>query len=135
MTQKMSTRPSLIAAMRLRCPYCRKTPLLADHAWFVFAHGCQRCDYPFEREEGYFTGAAWVINYTFAAFWGLLTGGLLLWKRPQWGSFSISLITAVVALLAATLFFPFGKALWLWLDHVFHPLEDWETFNSRPSNT
>lgn len=135
MTRKTTARPSLIAALRLRCPYCRKTPLRAPHSWVVFARGCPRCDYPYEREEGYFTGAAWVINYTFAAFWGLLVGGLLLWKRPQWGSLWISLITAVVALVAAAFFLPYGKAIWLWLDHVLHPLEERETLKSGPQDT
>lgn len=135
MTRKMSRRPSFFAVLRLRCPYCRKAPLLAPKSWIVFASGCPKCDYPYEREEGYFTGAAWVINYTFAAFWGVLIGGLLLWQRPQWGSLLISLITAVVALLAAIGFFPYGKALWLWLDHVFHPLEERETLRSRSEGT
>ncbi len=114
--------PSLIAALRLRCPYCRVTPLRTPGSWFTFRDGCPTCGYRFEREEGYFTGAAWIITYTAASLPGLALGGVLLWKMPELDSFLVGAIAAAHVLLFAVLLMPFGKAFWLYADHRLNPL-------------
>src|SRR5262245_11275954 len=116
--------PRLTSALRLRCPYCGVTPLRSPRAWSQFRDGCEICRYRFEREEGYFTGAAWIITYTAAVLPAVALGLWLLWRFPELDGRSVAAITAAVGAATALLLMPFGKALWLYTDHRLHPLAD-----------
>ena len=116
--------PRLVHALRLRCPHCGVTPLRTAGSWFTFRDECPRCAYRILRETGYFTGAAWVMTYTAASLAGIATGAALLWQKPEVDSLVLAAMASVVAAVTAFLFMPFGKALWIWLDHVLHPLEE-----------
>lgn len=114
--------PKLTHALRLKCPHCGNSPLLKQGSWLEFQTGCEPCGYEYEREAGYFSGASWVINYTVAGLTGLSAGALLLWLAPTLSLNMILGIASGLALVVALAFFPVGKALWIWLDHVLHPL-------------
>jgi uncharacterized protein (DUF983 family) len=113
---------NLAYALRLRCPHCGETPLLEPGSWLTFRDGCRKCNYTFEREPGYFTGASWVINYTVAGVTAAGAGALLLWQAPGVPLDLVIGIAAAVGIAVAIGFFPVAKALWMWLDHKLHPL-------------
>jgi hypothetical protein len=115
-------------ALRLRCLHCGETPLLRPGSWFQLREGCPRCNYLYEREPGYFTGASWVLTYTAGALAGIAAGAVLLWRLPELSSTTVSFAAAAAAALTAFGFMPFGKALWLYLDHFLHPLEQQEAW-------
>lgn len=117
-------KPQLGKAMSLHCPYCGKTPLRAEKSWFEFRVGCPSCRYLYEREDGYFTGAAWMVNFSFGALLGFAIGFTLLAMEPRPDSMVIALIINAVIIVACMSFFPFGRALWLWADHLLHPLTE-----------
>lgn len=114
--------PQLSHALRLRCPHCGKSPLLQEGSWLTFRQGCEPCGYEFEREEGYFTGASWVINYLVAGISGAGVAALMLWQAPTLSLETVIAIAAFIGISVAVAFFPIAKALWMWLDHMLHPL-------------
>lgn len=116
-------KPKLLFALRLRCVLCGRHPLQKKGSWFTFNQGCSSCCYLYEREEGYFTGAAWVIGYGFLAV-ALL--GFALITYTFFKSFSpmqILLTSVSLSLPSCLLFFPYSRSLWMYMDHYFHPLE------------
>lgn len=115
-------KPSLLAVARLRCPLCGKTPL-QDHSWFQFKAGCVECDYRFEREPGYFWAAAWVFTYTASSLAGLGVAAGLYRLWPHWDILLIAALAALTILPLSLFLFPYSRALWMWMDFYFHPLE------------
>lgn len=114
-------KPSLLFAIRLRCPYCGKTPLRQLGSWFQFRLACPQCRYQFEREEGYFGGA----THLGLSFMSLVSCGgaaLVLWRFPETDALAISLILAVVILGFGVWSFPYNRAIWIYIDHRLHPL-------------
>ena len=67
-------------------------------------------------------GAAQMMNYAFAALTAMIGGAYMVWKHSDAGDFLVAGIPALFAGVAALLFIPFGRALWLWMDHALHPL-------------
>lgn len=122
---------SLISLLRLRCPYCGSTALRAGKSWFNFADGCQVCDYSFEREPGYFTGASWMVNYTVSALSGLGMGAALMILFPDLDGLVVAAIVSVFLIAFGLWFIPYGMAIWLGFDHFIHPLRPEDRF--RPS--
>src|SRR5688572_13075286 len=60
-----STTRLLFRGFTLRCPRCGGGRLF--RRWFRMMTRCPRCEYPFEREEGFFLGA-YVINLAVTQF-------------------------------------------------------------------
>lgn len=119
-----SSSPKLLHALRLRCPHCGKSPLLNQGSFVTFAKGCEPCQYRYEREVGYFSGASWMMNYAFATLMAMSAGGYMVWKHSDAGDFLVAGIPALFGGVSAFLFIPFGRALWLWMDHKLHPLTE-----------
>lgn len=119
-----SSKPSFIFAMLLRCPHCGKTPLRRKGSFVEFDKGCDICGYRYEREIGYFSGASWMMNYTFAALIAMLAGGYMVWKHSDAGDMIVAGIPALFGGVAAFLFIPWGRSLWMWIDHTLHPLTE-----------
>jgi hypothetical protein len=125
------TKPKFTYALMLRCPHCGITPLLRKGNLIEFRKGCEPCDYRYEREIGYFSGASWMMNYTFAALIAMAAGGYMVWKHSDAGDLIVAGIPALFGGLAALLFIPWGRSLWMWFDHMFHPLSEEDRFD-RP---
>ena len=116
-------KPKLRHVLRLRCPHCGVTPLRAEGAWLRFREGCPDCDYRYEREPGYFWGSAWIVTYTVASFAAF---GLAVWMLvvfPKMDALVIALIAVAPIVPLAVLLTPFSRALWMWADHLLHPLD------------
>ena len=105
-------RPSLKAALKLRCIYCGETPLLKKGSLIDFDYGCSRCSYRYEREEGYFTGATWMFNFPLTSVLAfLLVAALLFWTNLS--SLALATICSGFTVLFGTLFYPLSQSLWL----------------------
>ena len=132
--QNQGNKPKLLHALKLKCVLCGKTPLLQEGSWFIFKQGCSECCYHYEREEGYFSGAAWIIGYGFVGFSALCCGLSALFLLPKMSSYALVGFTSVGAVLGAIAFFPFSRSLWMFIDHVLHPLSSSErTFQNKGS--
>ena len=126
------SRPKLLNALKLKCVLCGEEPLLEKGSWFHFRKGCPNCAYHYEREEGYFSGAAWVIGYGFVGFSALCCGLTCLFLFPEFSSYTLLGFTSFGAILGAIAFFPFSRSLWMFIDHSLHPLNPSErTLQSR----
>ena len=128
----MLSRPKLRAIVLLRCPHCLQQPLRKPGSWFEFNEGCPTCGYRYEREEGYFVGAPWMISYPILGIPGLIAAIRLYPYFSQ--HYVMTIFGAILALGASVLglaFYPFARAIWLVADHLFNPLEDSELHFKR----
>lgn len=114
--------------IRLRCPYCEQTPLLRQGSWFQFDHGCQVCDYSYEREPGYFTGASWMVNYTVSAIFGCGLAAFSLYRFPAVDALVTAGGVSIFLVVFGLWFVPYSMALWLLFDHTLHPLTENEQY-------
>jgi hypothetical protein len=119
---KNSRNPRLLPLLRLRCPYCGKTPLRKGGSWFVFASGCPTCDYMFEREVGYYAGASWLVNFPVVSLSGFVLAGLLVAFAKTLSSEMIAVIACCYMLLFGAWFTPYSMAIWMFGEHLLHPL-------------
>ena len=112
----------LSSLLFLRCPHCNKTPLLKNGSWFDFKKGCDICGYDYEREEGYFWGAPFMLNYPITGAIGITS---FVFLEPHLRTYDVYFLAAIVSFIfcaCALLLFPFAKALWMFLDHLIHPI-------------
>jgi uncharacterized protein (DUF983 family) len=111
--------PSLVSAIRKRCPNCGEKKIWQSYGQTYEA--CPRCHFRFEREDGYWVGALIV---AIAIVMALLVvvfviPMLVLWPDVPWTGL---LIAAFVILgLSPIVFYPQSKTIWLWLDLKFNP--------------
>lgn len=114
-------------ALRLRCPECghsrifkpwRQTRSLDD--WFRTLHGCEICNYPYEREQGYFLLSIWALNYGLIAGMAIVVMFTLeaLFHPPIW----VQIVFVIAPMpIFSFLFARHSKALFLALDHYCDP--------------
>jgi hypothetical protein len=114
-------RPKFKNVLMLRCLYCGGVSLRQPKSWLSFAQGCQKCNYLFEREEGYFAGSSWMINYTVIAVIGILFAVFLI-TNYSLGSMTVASLVSAFLVVFGLFFFPYGQALWMYFDHLIHPL-------------
>ncbi len=126
-----NSKPKLLYALRLKCVHCGRSPLLKNGSFVTFEDGCPNCNYRYEREIGYFSGASWMMNYTFAALMAMLSGAYMVWKHSDAGDFVVAGVPAFLGGSAAFLFIPWGRSLWMWFDHMAHPLTDADILSSH----
>ena len=115
-------KPKLSYALRLKCPYCGVTPLRAKGSWFQFAEGCPRCNYKFERELGYYSGASWMVNFPVTATLAVVVGGFFVWFFPNLSGEILAAFTSVIFLAFGVWFTPFSMAIWIYWEHSLHAL-------------
>ena len=106
-----------LAMMRQRCPRCLKGAMFESS--FKMKSHCPVCEFKYEREEGYYTGAMF-INWFFAVFLiGPVWVSMLLTGQSPWLTV---IVTTVLLLLCTPLFFRYSRVLWLYFDfYFFHP--------------
>ncbi|MGH3664549.1 MAG: DUF983 domain-containing protein [Egibacteraceae bacterium] len=109
-------------ATRRRCPLCGSGGIF--RGWFDLRARCPGCNFPFEREEGYWVGAL-IANIAAAEtlFAVLLVGGVVLtYPAVPWTALTVAGMALMVALPIG--FYPLSKTLWLWVDLAFlHPVD------------
>ena len=114
-------------AMHLRCPECGISPIFVPlrriRRMDDLIHtldGCPRCGYAYQRENGYWLLATWVINYTLVAGVGL-TAGILIdsyYSPPLWKTCLI--VFAPMPFLSLALA-RHAKSVFLAIDHYCDP--------------
>jgi len=82
---------------------------------------CSVCNFRFEREEGYFTGAM-AVNLVIAEL--LMTIIVIPLSLQPWiNLFLILLFGLILSILLPLLFYRHSKGLWMSLDQLLHPVE------------
>ena len=123
MANKTNKNKMYLSSLFFLCPHCNETPLLKKKSWFDFREGCDKCGYKYDREEGYFWGAPFMLNYPITGD----TLGLIayVYLEPALRDYDVYVLSSIVCLIicaSAMFLFPFAKALWMFLDHVVHPV-------------
>ena len=125
-------KPKISGILKLLCPYCLVTPLRKKGSWFIFRKGCKQCNYRYEREIGYFTGASWMIAYPFVSLSSLGLTAIL--KGIFFKSIDVILLISFVSFLSISftvLATPYFKGIWLYFDHKMHPLNPSEDYYDK----
>ena len=118
--------------LRMRCPYCGNTPLMTT--WFQFQRGCRPCNYRFERELGYFTGASWMVMFPMVALVGFIMAAALLVLFPHLDALLVAALCSIAMIGMGVGVMPLSMALWLYIDHVIHPLHSDDTYDKELIN-
>jgi hypothetical protein len=126
---ELSAKPNWRGIFRLHCPYCLDFPLPRAF-WKKWPIQCQRCQYHFEREEGYFSGVTWIFSYLAGALLGGVTW-ILLRSYFIHEAYLIAMV-CLSAVSASLLALPYGKWMWIFFDHTMNPLnpDDFRNDNS-----
>lgn len=112
----------LSRGLRKVCPYCGQTKVF--RGWFKMHERCSNCGYPFEREEGYWTGAM-IVNIAVAEAWFfLLFITVVLATMPDIPWVTLLVIALATNAVLPVVFYPYSKTLWMAGDLFAHPLED-----------
>ncbi len=104
--------------LRQRCPVCGRGKIFSG--WIKTYERCSVCNFAFERESGYYSGAM-AVNLVVSE---LLIAAIAV---PLAASQSVS-VTTLIALgvtlpfLLPVLFYRPTKSLWMSVDHFFHPV-------------
>jgi uncharacterized protein (DUF983 family) len=114
----------LARGLRLRCPVCGEGKLF--RRWFKMYEYCPACHFKYEREEGYYTGAV-AVNLVLSE---LLIAAITLPLAIDQNIPFIPLMVwgMIMPFLFPLLFFRHTKALWMSLDHLFHPVSNERIF-------
>ena len=107
--------------LRLRCPVCGKGKLFKR--FFTMYEKCPICNFTFEREEGYFTGAM-AINLVISEL--LVTAAVLPFSvmaglNPSIPFYPILLAGLPLPIVLPLIFFRHSRALWMSTDHWWNP--------------
>ena len=109
-------------ALRRRCPLCGTKPIF--DGWFALRDRCPGCNFSFEREEGYWTGAL-IANIAVAEglFAILFLGGIMA-TYPDVPWTQLGIVAAAAMVLLPIAFYPLSKMVWLWVDLAYiHPID------------
>lgn len=117
-------RPKFTSILLLRCPHCMKEGLRKPGSWFEYRDGCEECGYKYEREQGYFTGAPWMVNYSFASLLCFYLYFKFMEVFPEAHYMIQAVSIAIAGVLFSLFFYPFARAIWMFVDHLIHPLTE-----------
>ena len=104
-------------ATLLRCPRCGKAPLF--RSGYTTYRRCSFCQWRFEREEGYWTGAM-AINLVVAEF--LIAAVVIPLAVSGAPLVPLLILTLPLPILLPVLFYWHAKAYWIALDFLLHPV-------------
>jgi uncharacterized protein (DUF983 family) len=104
--------------LRQRCPVCGRGKVFSG--WFKTYERCPVCNFAYEREPGYYSGAM-AVNLVVSE---LLIAAIAI---PLAASQSVSVVIlialgATLPFLLPLLFYRPTKCLWMSLDHFLHPV-------------
>lgn len=123
-------------AVRLRCPNCGESPVLAS--WGTVNQRCATCHFRFERSsDSYFTGAMFfnliTAEFLFAVGFGLAI--ILSWPRINWDYIMYGAVGGMA--IMPILLYPFSKVLYLTVDTFMRPVrpEECDPTNTRWTRT
>ncbi len=111
-------------ALRQRCPVCGKGKIFAG--LFKTYERCPNCNFYYEREEGYYTGAI-AINLALSELLIVCIAVPIAASQSISNTVSIPELTAlglVLTILLPLVFFRPTKALWMSFDHFIHPTDE-----------
>lgn len=119
-------------ALARRCPRCGQGNLFKR--WFSMVATCPRCDYRFEREEGFALGASvmsLVVGQIVAVAFLIVSLVLTLPDPPV---VRLAIMGVVVVLVTGLLIQPFTKTLWAAVDMLMHRTmgSSWGDSNLQP---
>lgn len=97
-----------------RCPHCNEGSIFK--APYEMNAYCPKCNYHFEKEPGYFTGAM-VIGYVIGSFLMIPTI-VILFFAFQWSWPSILIFASLQTILLNPLIFWLARVLWIKLDYT-----------------
>lgn len=114
----------LARGLTRRCPRCGEKKVW--RSWSQLVDDCPRCDWHFEREEGYWVSAIIVNTGVTMALFGIGFVAVLIATIPdvRWGP--VLLVAAVTNVLFPIFFFPVSKTVWVAIDLFFHSPKEWE---------
>lgn len=117
---------ALLYSMNLRCPHCRRGPVMKN--WLEAHRACPRCGYEYLKESGDFWGGI-VFSYTYAALAALAVGAVLIGFDLLTISQRVyaSVLTGAAAILVLH---PFTRANWIALMYVTRG--HYEEYRPRP---
>jgi uncharacterized protein (DUF983 family) len=108
-----STRTSLGAVFRQRCPQCRRGPIFAT---LTAVHPrCPACGFSYEREPGYFVGAMY-FSYGLAVLILVPLYFLLHWLLPDWDNLLIASLSLLAYLPLTLGIYRYSRVLWMYFD-------------------
>ena len=108
-----------VRGCRLRCPVCGVGRLFKN--LFQMNTACQKCDFKFQRDPGYFLGSVY-INYGLTAL--LVSAGYLTFYFTEWLTPKQSLyVVGAATILFPMWFFRYARSFWLGFDQYFDPIE------------
>ncbi len=104
-------------ALRLRCPLCGRGPLF--RTWFGMYEHCPYCNWRYEREEGFFTGAMAINLVVSELLVAVVVIPLAAAQAPIVPTIAFGIAMPV---LLPLLGFRHSRSLWMSLDLLLHPL-------------
>jgi uncharacterized protein (DUF983 family) len=110
----------LVRGLRQRCPVCGKGKIF--QGIFKTYERCPVCNFTYEREPGYYTGAMaanLVISELLIAAVAIPVAASQAFSIPE-----MAIIGIVMCVGLPLLLYRPTKSLWMSLDHVLHPIED-----------
>ena len=121
----------LTRGLLLRCPHCGKGKLF--RRFFTMYEKCSVCDWRFEREEGYWTGAI-AINLIFTELLiALVAVPFAIWLALNHQPITLLIIIGLpLPFVLPLLFFRHAKSLWMSIDFMVHPVDPEERESLRP---
>ena len=107
-----------------RCARCGGGGLFTG--WFRMRDRCPRCDYRFDREEGFFLGA-YVVNLAVTEglliVFAVIPAIVLFASDPGRSLLPLLVSGGIAAVLGPLLFYPFSKTIWVAIELIFRPAD------------
>lgn len=120
------TRPAvgtmLARGLLKRCPQCGQRKIF--RSFFTLLPRCPNCDYPFEREEGYWTGAMIVNIAACMAWFAVLFVGTFIATAPDVDWAPLLAVALGTMGLLPIVFYPHSKTIWMAFDLYWHPFRE-----------
>jgi uncharacterized protein (DUF983 family) len=105
-----------------RCPQCGQRKIF--RSFFTLLPRCPNCDYPFEREEGYWTGAMIVNIAACMAWFAVLFVGTFIATAPDVDWAPLLAVALGTMGLLPIVFYPHSKTIWMAFDLYWHPFRE-----------